>query len=70
MSHKHIHKTELTFTINALTDNHVTMVQRMIGGKIGTGGSSGYQYLRATVRCVCVKILLCVKIMQCALDLF
>lgn len=29
--------------------NHVTMVQRMIGGKLGTGGSSGYQYLRATV---------------------
>ncbi|ESO07176.1 hypothetical protein HELRODRAFT_185454 [Helobdella robusta] len=29
--------------------NHVTMVQRMIGSKIGTGGSSGYLYLRATV---------------------
>jgi len=26
------------------------MVQRMIGSKYGTGGSSGYQYLRATVR--------------------
>jgi len=29
--------------------NHVMMVQRMIGSKIGTGGSSGYQYLRSTV---------------------
>jgi tryptophan 2,3-dioxygenase len=27
---------------------HVTMVQRMIGNRVGTGGSSGYQYLRAT----------------------
>lgn len=29
--------------------NHVVMTQRMIGSKLGTGGSSGYQYLRATV---------------------
>ncbi|KAK3575936.1 hypothetical protein CHS0354_001138, partial [Potamilus streckersoni] len=29
--------------------NHVQMVQRMIGGKVGTGGSSGYQYLRSTI---------------------
>lgn len=29
--------------------NHVMLVQRMIGSKIGTGGSSGYQYLRSTV---------------------
>ncbi|ESO93465.1 hypothetical protein LOTGIDRAFT_202558 [Lottia gigantea] len=29
--------------------NHVLMVQRMIGSKVGTGGSSGYQYLRATI---------------------
>jgi len=29
--------------------NHVVMVHRMIGSKIGTGGSSGYQYLRSTV---------------------
>ncbi|KAK6976062.1 tryptophan 2 3-dioxygenase [Biomphalaria glabrata] len=29
--------------------NHVMMVQRMIGSKVGTGGSSGYQYLRSTV---------------------
>ncbi|XP_035681811.1 tryptophan 2,3-dioxygenase-like isoform X1 [Branchiostoma floridae] len=29
--------------------NHVTMVQRMLGSKVGTGGSSGYHYLRSTV---------------------
>ncbi|XP_064636676.1 tryptophan 2,3-dioxygenase-like isoform X2 [Lineus longissimus] len=29
--------------------NHVMLVQRMIGSKLGTGGSSGYQYLRATI---------------------
>ncbi|XP_055040797.2 tryptophan 2,3-dioxygenase B [Misgurnus anguillicaudatus] len=29
--------------------NHVCMVHRMIGGKAGTGGSSGYYYLRSTV---------------------
>lgn len=29
--------------------NHVMMVQRMIGSKPGTGGSSGYHYLRSTV---------------------
>jgi tryptophan 2,3-dioxygenase len=28
---------------------HALMVQRMIGSKIGTGGSSGYQYLRSTI---------------------
>ncbi|XP_076816300.1 tryptophan 2,3-dioxygenase-like isoform X2 [Clavelina lepadiformis] len=28
--------------------NHACMVQRMIGSKIGTGGSSGYMYLRST----------------------
>jgi len=28
---------------------HTLMVQRMIGVKIGTGGSSGYHYLRSTV---------------------
>ena len=28
------------------------MVQRMIGSKVGTGGTSGYQYLRSTVRLV------------------
>uniref|UniRef100_A0A8D1I4T7 Tryptophan 2,3-dioxygenase n=2 Tax=Sus scrofa TaxID=9823 RepID=A0A8D1I4T7_PIG len=30
--------------------NHVCMVHRMLGSKAGTGGSSGYQYLRSTVR--------------------
>lgn len=29
--------------------NHAVMVQRMIGAKMGTGGSSGYHYLRSTV---------------------
>ncbi|XP_070625312.1 tryptophan 2,3-dioxygenase isoform X3 [Bos indicus] len=30
-------------------DNHVCLVHRMLGSKAGTGGSSGYQYLRSTV---------------------
>ncbi|KAJ7409187.1 Tryptophan 2,3-dioxygenase [Willisornis vidua] len=30
-------------------DNHVCLVHRMIGSKAGTGGSSGYHYLRSTV---------------------
>lgn len=35
----------------SITDNHVIMVQRMIGSQqFGTGGSSGYQYLRSTLR--------------------
>uniref|UniRef100_A0A8C2RT04 Tryptophan 2,3-dioxygenase n=1 Tax=Capra hircus TaxID=9925 RepID=A0A8C2RT04_CAPHI len=29
--------------------NHVCMVHRMLGSKAGTGGSSGYQYLRSTI---------------------
>ena len=29
-------------------DTHATMVQRMIGSRVGTGGSSGYDYLKAT----------------------
>ncbi|XP_006917052.1 tryptophan 2,3-dioxygenase [Pteropus alecto] len=29
--------------------NHVCLVHRMLGSKSGTGGSSGYQYLRSTV---------------------
>ena len=33
-----------------MPDAHVMLVQRQIGTKIGTGGSSGYQYLRATIR--------------------
>ena len=28
---------------------HATMVHRMLGKKIGTGGSSGYAYLKATI---------------------
>jgi tryptophan 2,3-dioxygenase len=28
---------------------HALMAQRMIGNKIGTGGSTGYGYLKATV---------------------
>ena len=32
------------------TDNHVMLVQRMLGSsQLGTGGSSGYQYLRSTL---------------------
>lgn len=39
------------FSLNYFTDNHVMMVQRMIGSQqLGTGGSSGYQYLRSTLR--------------------
>ncbi len=29
-------------------DNHALLVQREVGNKAGTGGSSGYSYLRAT----------------------
>jgi len=29
--------------------NHVMLVQRQLGTKLGSGGSSGYQYLRSTV---------------------
>lgn len=32
------------------SDNHVCLVHRMIGNKAGTGGSSGYYYLRSTIR--------------------
>jgi len=28
---------------------HVQTVQKMIGSRLGTGGSSGYQYLRTTI---------------------
>uniref|UniRef100_A0A2H1V7M7 SFRICE_024725 n=1 Tax=Spodoptera frugiperda TaxID=7108 RepID=A0A2H1V7M7_SPOFR len=35
---------------SVVSDNHVIMVQRMIGSQqLGTGGSSGYQYLRSTL---------------------
>jgi tryptophan 2,3-dioxygenase len=29
-------------------DNHALLVQREVGNKSGTGGSSGYSYLRST----------------------
>ena len=29
--------------------NHALMVQRMVGSKIGTGGSSGHEYLKSTI---------------------
>lgn len=29
--------------------NHALMVQRMLGSKIGTGGSSGHEYLKSTI---------------------
>ncbi|KAB0404938.1 hypothetical protein E2I00_016691 [Balaenoptera physalus] len=32
-----------------LNYNHVCVVHRLLGSKAGTGGSSGYQYLRSTV---------------------
>lgn len=31
-----------------LLDNHALLVQREVGNKSGTGGSSGYSYLRST----------------------
>ena len=35
---------------NTDSDNHVMLVQRMLGSsQLGTGGSSGYQYLRSTL---------------------
>lgn len=40
-----------------LSDNHVIMVQRMIGSQqLGTGGSSGYQYLKSTLRYLTASI--------------
>ncbi|XP_052792564.1 tryptophan 2,3-dioxygenase-like [Mya arenaria] len=51
--HQPFHMLSLLTDIDSLMtkwrSNHVTMVQRMIGSKMGTGGSSGYQYLRSTV---------------------
>ena len=41
-----IHNTYLNY--NNL-DNHATLVQRQVGSKSGTGGSSGYGYLKATM---------------------
>jgi tryptophan 2,3-dioxygenase len=39
---------EIDELLTAWRHRHALMVQRMIGTKIGTGGSSGYQYLRST----------------------
>jgi tryptophan 2,3-dioxygenase len=35
-------------TLTTWRYRHALMVQRMIGVKVGTGGSSGHDYLRAT----------------------
>ncbi|MEN8261033.1 MAG: tryptophan 2,3-dioxygenase family protein, partial [Pseudomonadota bacterium] len=35
--------------LTAWRSSHALMAQRMLGSKIGTGGSSGHEYLRATV---------------------
>ncbi|KAL4230055.1 tryptophan 2 [Mactra antiquata] len=51
--HQPFHLLTLLTDIDSLMtkwrSNHVMMVQRMIGSKVGTGGSSGYQYLRSTI---------------------
>eukprot|EP01111_Echinosteliopsis_oligospora_P013409 TRINITY_DN4803_c0_g1_i1.p1 TRINITY_DN4803_c0_g1~~TRINITY_DN4803_c0_g1_i1.p1 ORF type:complete len:413 (-),score=73.17 TRINITY_DN4803_c0_g1_i1:45-1283(-) len=41
--------TEVDEQLSLWRYRHALMVQRMIGVKIGTGGSSGYHYLRSTV---------------------
>eukprot|EP01112_Ceratiomyxa_fruticulosa_P014018 TRINITY_DN3988_c0_g1_i1.p1 TRINITY_DN3988_c0_g1~~TRINITY_DN3988_c0_g1_i1.p1 ORF type:complete len:439 (+),score=72.81 TRINITY_DN3988_c0_g1_i1:168-1484(+) len=41
--------TEIDENLATWRYRHTMMVQRMIGVKIGTGGSSGYHYLRTTV---------------------
>ena len=39
-----------TALLSFFLDNHVILVQRMLGSEqLGTGGSSGYQYLRSTL---------------------
>ena len=36
--------------LEPILDNHVILVQRMLGSQqMGSGGSSGYQYLRSTL---------------------
>jgi tryptophan 2,3-dioxygenase len=40
---------EIDELLTAWRYRHAQMVQRMIGAKIGTGGSSGYHYLRTTI---------------------
>jgi len=41
--------TDLDALLNKWRFFHVSLVQRMIGNKMGTGGSSGFVYLRSTV---------------------
>lgn len=41
--------TEIDEQLTLWRYRHAMMVQRMIGVKIGTGGSSGYYYLKSTV---------------------
>jgi len=41
--------TEMDAHMTKWRHQHLQMVQRMIGSKVGTGGSSGYQYLRTTI---------------------
>ena len=36
--------------VGVTADGHVMMVQRMIGSKVGTGGSSGYMYVLSLPR--------------------
>lgn len=41
--------TDMDANMTRWRHQHMQMVQRMIGSKVGTGGSSGYQYLRTTL---------------------
>lgn len=45
-----MNKEKYKYRFVCISDNHVLMVHRMIGNKTGTGGSSGYEYLKSTVR--------------------
>lgn len=59
----------LNVCLPLVSDNHVCMVHRMIGNKCGTGGSSGYHYLRSTVRYVMMETnLLLTALTQSPLD--
>lgn len=40
---------ELDEQLTAWRSSHALMAQRMLGGKIGTGGSSGHAYLQSTI---------------------
>ena len=40
---------DLDEQLTAWRSGHVLMVQRMLGTKIGTGGSSGHEYLKSTI---------------------